>query len=230
VDVRIEFAGLKVRHVGPVPLSTAYIPVAAGIALGKSLDSASESAREEIASRHLRVLHHHATLFNKDFGRWPARVAELDGYVDFASHGYLLRLRPKDAGFLAMLETSLSGVKPDANKPDEDADEDEADWTIDDSLYVVHWSKNKNDWQLGIAEGRFKHVKTIYIDAEGEIHRVAIDAEPSGTDAPPAAGVDARAAADPAEPATEAASTATEAPHEADGESDEQAAAVPVAD
>ena len=168
INVKITSGGLSVRHTGPVPIGAVYVPAVAAISLGSSSSPSSESARERVAARHLRVLYHHAKLFRKDYGRWPATVAELDGYVDFASHAQLLKLRPKTKSFVEGLTTILSTSTGKAG--DDDADDDEND--IDDSLYAIVWSSDESDWRLGIREGELTAYKTMYIDAKGEIHRV----------------------------------------------------------
>ncbi len=164
LNLRIHYAGLQIQHRGPVPTGGLILPGLAAMSLTSSGDASSEAARERLASRYLRILHHHAELFKKDYGRWPATVAELDGYVDFASHSYLLRLRSKEqsAG-----ERFLSAfVSRDRSRDEEDED----DSAIDDSLYEIEWSQD--DWRLKLRPGEFVHYETIYIDAEGEIHRV----------------------------------------------------------
>lgn len=169
VDVKISVGGFLARHVGPVPIGGLYVPAIAGVTLNTSADPGSDIAREQTACRRLRVLQHHCKLFKKDYGRWPATIAELDGYVDFASHPQLLRLRDRNVGFLQGFASAFTiDEKPDAKKSDDDIlDED-----IDDSLYEIDWSDNDADWRLKLREGEFVAYKTIYIDAEGHIHRV----------------------------------------------------------
>ncbi|MEE8169529.1 MAG: hypothetical protein V3T70_03185 [Phycisphaerae bacterium] len=169
VDLRIEFAGLKVAHRGPIPLGAAYVPLVAYAALQQGAGHGSEAGREQTACRNLRVLHHHARLFEKDYRRWPANVAELDGYVDFDSHSYLLRLRAKRDGLLSGLSRAIFGTPRGATSEDDEA--------VDDSLYEIDWSQREADWKLKFRDGEFKHWATIYVDAEGEIHRVAKAAE-----------------------------------------------------
>jgi len=167
IDVKIGFGGLRVRHTGPIPFGAVYVPAVAAVSLGATADASSEAARERTACRHLRVLHHHAKLFKKDYGRWPATVAELDGYVDFASHSHLLRLREKDGSFVEGLLSVFSEARPE--EPDEEEDDD----AIDDSLYVIDWAANETaGWKLKIRDGEFVRHETIYIDGEGMIHRV----------------------------------------------------------
>lgn len=165
LDLRIHYAGLQIRHRGPIPAGAIGLPALAAMSLASSGDASSEAARERLASRYLRVLHHHAELFKRDYGRWPATVAELDGYVDFASHPYLLHLRPPK---LSAGERFLSAFVSRGQSRDDDEAEEEV--AIDDSLYEIDWSQDA--WRLKLRPGEFLHYETIYIDAEGEIHRV----------------------------------------------------------
>jgi hypothetical protein len=160
INIRIQYAGLDVRHTGPFPFGAAYVPMVAATALSSGGDPRSEAARQRVACQHLRVLYHHARLFHKDYGRWPATVAELDGYVDFASHPHLLHLRPPDRGLMGVLRV----VRPTTTTTDREENE------IDDSLYEIEWSHN--DWKLKFRKDHFRDLETIYIDAEGHIHRV----------------------------------------------------------
>ncbi len=176
LDLRVEFAGLNARHVGPAPLGAAFVPAVASMALGKAADPTSEAAREQTACRNLRILHHHARLFHKDYGRWPATLSELDGYVDFQSHRYLLYLRPPNEGFL----TGLSRLVRERQRAKEQAEkkksQDEGESGLDESLYVVRWSTD--GWRLEIRPDEFKNWETIAIDADGTIHRVAKKSAP----------------------------------------------------
>jgi len=163
VDIRIDYGGLQVSSNGPVPIGAAFVPIVTAASLSSTGDAFSEVERERVACRHLRVLYHHAKLFKKDYGRWPATVAELDGYVDFAMHAELLFLRPKKKGFASGLVSMVTGKK---ERPT--AEEEER--KIDDSLYVIEWSPD--DWKLRFRDGEFVNYRTIYIDADEKIHRV----------------------------------------------------------
>ncbi|MCB9855731.1 MAG: hypothetical protein H6818_08580 [Phycisphaerales bacterium] len=167
VDVKISVGGFLARHVGPVPVGGLYVPTVAALTLNASADPGSEIAREQTACRRLRVLFHHCKLFKKDYGRWPATVAELDGYVDFASHPYLLQLREKKVGLLSSFASAFS-IDEASKTNDQEASDD----AIDDTLYEIDWSDNDADWRLKLRKGEFVAYDTIYIDAEGEIHRV----------------------------------------------------------
>ncbi len=179
VDIKIGVSGFYARHVGPVPVGMAYNPAVAAVTLGSTAAASSELAREQIACERLRTLQYHCKLFAKDYDRWPATVAELDGYVDFASHPELLRIRPKKTGFLKGFVSVFSQKAEDEAKPEEDDiwEEEEA---IDDSLYVIDWSADPNDWRLRFRDGEFKNYKTIAIDTEGEIERVPLETNDDG--------------------------------------------------
>jgi len=175
VNIRVLYAGIEIRHTGPIPIGAVAVPGAVAMSLGSSAASDSEAARERVACRHLRVLYHHAKLFKKDYGRWPATVAELDGYVDFATHSYLLDLRQQKRSFAERLAMSFVGERSKTG-----ADEDEREKTIDDSLYEIEWSPA--DWKLKFRDDEFKAYVTIYIDQDGEIHRVRKDNTTDGND------------------------------------------------
>lgn len=181
INLRIEYSGLEVRHVGPIPFGAVYVPGIVVEALSSSSRGWTEAAREQVACRHLRVLYHHAKFFKKDYGRWPGTVAELDGYVDFASHPDLLSLWKQDRSFAERLASSLAASKGETSARDED--------DIDDSLYQIEWTPDS--WKLKFREGEFKEYATIYIDAEGEIHRVAKPAATQPAETAPA-GSEAR--------------------------------------
>lgn len=167
IDVKISVGGFLARHVGPVPVGGLYVPTVAALTLNASADPGSEIAREQTACRRLRVLYHHCKLFKKDYGRWPATVAELDGYVDFASHRYLLQLQEKKVGLLSSFASAFT-IDETSKSTDQAASDDE----IDDTLYEVDWSDNDADWRLKLRKGEFVAYDTIYIDADGRIHRV----------------------------------------------------------
>jgi hypothetical protein len=165
INVKIEYAGLDVRHTGPIPIGAAGVPGVTVASLSATAGYTSEAAREQTACRNLRVLHHHAKLFKKDYGRWPATVAELDGYVDFSSHPNLLMLRPKDGGIVAGIVSVFTTNKRENRDITDDADE------IDDDLYEIDWAET--EWKLKFRPDEFVEFATIYIDQDGKIHRVA---------------------------------------------------------
>jgi hypothetical protein len=187
IALQIQYAGVDARHNGPLPLGAAYLPLVAAAALGATGDPDSEAVREQTACRNLRVLHHHARLFRKDYGRWPANVAELDGYVDFSSHPHLLSLRRRDLGFAGNLASLFSARQ-------ERIRQEGGEQVVDDSLYRIEWSPDA--WRLSFRDGQFQQHRTIYIDQEGEIHRVPLDAPASRPSAP---AREAPAAADEAD-------------------------------
>lgn len=167
VNVKIEYAGLDVRHTGPLPIGAAYVPGVTLASLSATASYASEAAREQTACRNLRVLYYHAKLFKKDYGRWPATVAELDGYVDFASHPNLLNIQPKESGFVAGFVSVFTTDERKARHEDDSDDE------IDDDLYEIDWDEDA--WQLKFRADEFVDYATISIDQDGEIHRVQKD-------------------------------------------------------
>lgn len=160
IDARIEAGQLRVMHVGPVPFGAVFVPVAIAQAFSQEAGPSSEAQREALAARNLRVLYHHAKLFKKDYGRWPATVAELDGYVDFDSHPQLLRLPAAKRGFIAGLASVVTGAK----------DADDSRDGVDDRLYEVEWSPGS--WRLKLRSGELLNHETMYIDESGEIGRV----------------------------------------------------------
>ena len=138
------------------------------ITASTALDASGDTdlARERIASRRLRVLYHHCKLFKKDLGRWPAEIAELDGYVDFAGHPELLKLRLSSQQ--RWREWFTGRFKFDEEEdPDETEDSTGA---VDDDLYVIDWGRDS--WRLGYARGTLVHLEELYIDQDGKIHRV----------------------------------------------------------
>lgn len=170
VRVQVTLGGIRVKHTGPIPIGAVYVPAVAGVALSASADYSSEVAREQTACRNLRVLYHHAKLFKKDYGRWPATVAELDGYVDFASHWDLLYLRSRDRSLgEGLVRAMFGGAKKHPAVASDNEDEEKA---FDDSLYVITWSESDDEWRLMFRDDEFANYENIYIDASGEIHRI----------------------------------------------------------
>jgi hypothetical protein len=113
------------------------------------------------------VLYHHAKLFRKDMGRWPAEVAELDGYVDFDGHPELLELQLSsrkrwNEWFEGLFEA-------DDEEKESGEEEEEEEGGLDDHPYVVEWSRDA--WRLGLAPGTLEHLEAFYIDQDGNIHR-----------------------------------------------------------
>ena len=165
---RLKYEGLRLTHQGPVPLGILVLPSMFSASLQES--TGTDLARERVASRRLKVLYHHCHLFWKDTGRWPVEAAELDGYVDFAGHPELLKLKvsPKKR-WSKWLESLLKSETDDQDSEEDDVD-DELYADIDDSLYVVEWRDDV--WTLGIAPGMLDHLDELYIDQDGQLHRV----------------------------------------------------------
>lgn len=162
VNFRIEATGVRATHTGPIPVGMFLVPSVVAEAIASRGNPSSESEREQLACRNLRVLYHHAKLFNKDYGRWPATVAELDGYVDFSEHPNLLWLPDQERGFVAgLVKTAIGG----RSYPQADRDK------VDDAIYEIDWTPT--DWKLRFRDGEFRDYKTIFIDTDGEIHRVS---------------------------------------------------------
>ena len=74
LTLKIKYAGLAVTHEGPLPAGVLGVPLMAAMSLEEDRSGGSDLARERQACRQLKVLHHHAKLFKKDLGRWPAEV------------------------------------------------------------------------------------------------------------------------------------------------------------
>ncbi len=160
----LKYAGLTFSHRGPVPLGALVVPVLVGGSLEPDASGGSDLARERLACQRLRVLYHHCKLFKKDLGRWPAEIAELDGYVDFEGHPGLLELR------LSAKKRWSGWFKDFLESPEEDNGEDEDDDELDTDLYEIDWRPDR--WTLGYAPGTFEHLEQLYIDQDGKINRV----------------------------------------------------------
>jgi hypothetical protein len=167
VTLHISYGGLSVAHEGPVPAGVLAVPVLFSLATTEDRSGGSNLARERQASRQLQVLYHHAKLFQKDQGRWPAEVAELDGYVDFAGHPELLKVRLSAKKRWGEWFKDVLGADEEAQEDQEDADEESG---LDDSIYVIDWPGGS--WRLGYAPGTFEHLEALYVDESGSIHRV----------------------------------------------------------
>ena len=164
LTVKTKFTGLMIRHRGPVPAGVLYLPLTLISTLAPDESGASDLSRERIACERLKLLHKNAELFKKDVGRWPARVAELDGYIDFAGNPWVLRLRQSTrSAWGEGFKDLLSGQEEDA--------EDEEETDIDDSIYVIEWDGSR--WILGLKPGTLDHLDKLYVDQNGKIHRLA---------------------------------------------------------
>ena len=173
ITAQMQYAGMAVRHEGPVPAGILVVPA---LAVASTMEGSGRSdlARERNAARKLKVLHHHARLFRNDVGRWPAEVRELDGYVDFAGNPHLLRVEQSSKQAWRAFGRNLFGFgAPD--EPDDAEDDDDVFSDIDDSIYVIEWGRES--WRLGFAPGTFEHLDKLFIDENGEIHRVEKSAD-----------------------------------------------------
>ena len=164
VTVRAKYTGLDIAHRGPLPGGVLVVPALASASVAADESGGSDLARERLASQRLKVLYHHAKLFKKDMGRWPAEVAELDGYVDFAGHPELLKLQLSSRRQLSEWFEGL--FKWDEDETDETDEADE----IEDEVYVVDWGRES--WRLGLAPNKLEHLEKLFIDQDGRIHRV----------------------------------------------------------
>ncbi len=187
VTVKVRYAGLTARHLGPIPIGAVVLPSMHAAAVMEDDSGGSDLARERLAARRLKVLYHQCSLFRKDHDRLPAEIAELDGYVDFAGHPELLQLelssRKKWSNLLDGLFTSSDD--DDDQSKDED-DENAVD--IDDKLFAIHWGREQ--WRLELAPGTLEHLETLYIDQDGKIHRVVKKEAPAAeTPVTPSSGL-----------------------------------------
>lgn len=167
LTAKVSYSGLAASHQGPVPMGTVVVPglITAAAAIDESGDT--DLARERLASRRLEVLYHHCKLFKSDHERWPAEVAELDGYVDFAGHPELLKLPLSSR---QRLGEWFGEIFESEEEEEDEEDADDVTGDIDDDLYVIEWGREV--WRLGYAPGTLLHLKTLYIDQDGRIHRV----------------------------------------------------------
>jgi len=181
LTAKVSYTGMTLTHTGPMPLGIVTVPGMVMTATGTDESGGSDLSRERLACRHLRVLYHHAKLFKKDHGRWPAEVAELDGYVDFAGHPDLLKLKLSSKQKWGDWFKAMTGTEAQEEETD-DPDDPLAD--IDDKLYVIDWGENS--WRLGFAPGSLVHLESLYIDQDGVIHRTPVKESPkdSGDEQP----------------------------------------------
>jgi hypothetical protein len=159
-----RYSGLKVTHRGPLPIGAVVLPSLLATATAMDQSGGSDLARERLASQRLMVFYHHSKLFHKDLGRWPAEVAELDGYVDFAGNPGLLRLE------LSSRKAWGDWIEGIFESSEDTTEEGEEEGKIDDDLYVIEWGRDR--WTLGIAPGTLEHLERLYIDQDGVVHRV----------------------------------------------------------
>ncbi|UCG31781.1 MAG: hypothetical protein JSU68_08935 [Phycisphaerales bacterium] len=165
VTVNAKYTGLLIRHRGPVPAGLLYLPLTMASTLAPDESGSTDLSRERIACDRLKLLHKNALLFKKDVGRWPARVAELDGYIDFAGSPWVLKLRRSTRS------AWREGFKDLLSPGDEETEQEGEETDIDDSIFVITW--DGTHWTLGLKPGTLDHLEALYIDQDGKIHRVA---------------------------------------------------------
>ena len=153
---------------GPLPLGAAYVPAVTAASAFGDAGPRLRGARELVACRNLRVLYHHSKLFKKDYGRWPSTVAELDGYVDFAVASQFA------SPFGLKTEVSSAGLFPSSRLTEEKGGRRRSrrmTTRSDDSFCMKSTGPraigNSNSGPISSRE-----YSTIYVDKEGEIHRV----------------------------------------------------------
>lgn len=232
VTAKLKYSGLALSHRGPLPAGAVLLPALVGASLVPDESGGSDLARERLACERLRVLYHHCKLFQKDRQRWPAELAELDGYVDFAGHPELLELQlSSKRRWLRWLEEVAEATERDKDKDKEDAEEEDQWSGLDTDLYVIDWGREH--WTLGFEPGTFEHLEKLYIDQDGRIHRVVkqapAEAKKDQAAAPPVGQEaipkqDAEAKKDRAdEPAIRQDATSKEAAEEQEDRADEPA-------
>jgi hypothetical protein len=141
-----------------------------GVSFAPDESGASDLARERLASQRLKVLYHHAKLFKKDVGRWPAEVAELDGYVDFAGHPELLELQLSSRKRWSDWVEDIVELGDEDQPADEDDDAYEGAPDLENKLYRIEWGRDS--WRLGLVPDTLEHLEKLYIDEAGKLHRV----------------------------------------------------------
>lgn len=167
MTLEISYTGLKASHLGPIPVGVVAVPAMLGVSTEEDTSGSSDLARERLACQRLKVLYHHSRLFHQDLGRWPAEVRELDGYIDFAGHPELLELKLSSS---KRWHAFFEGIFEAPEEEEATSDEEEGTDKIDDSLYVIEWRPDA--WRLGLAPGKLEHLKALYIDQDGVIHRI----------------------------------------------------------
>ncbi len=167
VTIKLSYAGLKAHHQGPLPVGLLVLPALASASAAADAGGGSDLARERLACQRLKVLYHHSKLFKKDVGRWPAEVAELDGYVDFEGHPGLLELRLSSRKAWGKWFQEL--IEADDEEEDDEGIEEDVFGSIDDDVYVIEWGCDT--WLLKLAPRTLEHLEELYIDQDGKLHR-----------------------------------------------------------
>ncbi len=172
VSVKIKYSGLTASHAGPLPAGVLVVPSLLATSLVADEFGASDLARERLATQRLKLLYHHAKLFHNDIGRWPAEIGELDGYVDFAGHPELLQLHLSTRKQWSRWFSGMAEAAAEDDKKDDDEDDtgEEDEPAIRSDVYVINWSHGA--WSLGFKPDTFEHLDRLYIDENGDIHRL----------------------------------------------------------
>ncbi len=166
VTAKMSYEGLSLSHTGPVPTGALFVPILVSVSSAVDDSGDSDLARERLACQRLKVLYHHAKLFKRDVGRWPAEVAELDGYVDFNGHPELLKL---ELSSRKAWSRWLKGLVETDDKDSDDQEWESEEGELNDDLYVIEWGQDH--WRLKLAPDTLEHLQELYIDQDGKIHR-----------------------------------------------------------
>jgi hypothetical protein len=165
LTARTSYSGFKVSYQGPLPTGIFVIPGMLSLSMATDGSGGSDLARERLARQRLKILFHHCKLFHKDMGRWPAEVAELQGYIDFDGNPELLELELSSKQMIAEFFDDLFGDDEEREKAEEDVEL----VIFEQSPYVIDWGER--EWSLGYAPATFVHLEKLWIDQDGKIHR-----------------------------------------------------------
>lgn len=162
MSLKASYSGIALTNEGPLPIGVWAVP--ACVALSMDQDNATDLARERLARERLRVFFHHAELFHKDIGRWPAELRELDGYIDFAGHPELLRLPVSSQKSVQRWFEDIF----DVTEP-EYSDITDYETPIGEDVFTIDY--RDATWHLAVVPDTFEHLESLYIDQDGVIHR-----------------------------------------------------------
>jgi hypothetical protein len=164
LTAKTSYSGFKVTYQGPLPTGIFVIPGMLSLTMASD-GGGSDLARERLARQRLKILFHHCKLFHKDMGRWPAEVAELQGYIDFDGNPELLELERSSKRQIAEF---FEGLFEDEEESEE-AEEVVELVIFEQSPYVIEWGEKT--WSMGYAPATFEHLEKLWIDQDGKIHR-----------------------------------------------------------